>query len=278
MNGNLGVWDTLAAIEWTKEHIAKFGGDPDNITVIGQSAGAGIITWLLLGEEGTLDLPFGQVWVASPSIAPRFDLERSRAIFDDVLNFTNCSTVECMRHLPQDAIRNANIHVLVEQTPGAGGGSLGPGVGLTPTVDGELVSDLPLNAFAAGKFNKKVKKVVVGHTAFEVSHPFYNLILSLMNSQGLGLSSDRDMPNRFPEIVRANIPNASNETIETLLSLYPYPPELPEYLAWVYTTDIIWSCTVENIAAAYADRARRFVFSVPPSTHGQDLSCQWSLS
>lgn len=85
------------------------------------------------------------------------------------------------------------------------------------------------------------------------------------------------MPNRFPEIVRANIPNASNETVTKLRDLYSFPSELPEKLAWDYTTDVVWSCTVSNIAEAYSDRARRFVFSVPPATHGLDLSCRTAL-
>ncbi|KAF1993501.1 lipase [Amniculicola lignicola CBS 123094] len=255
MNGNLGVWDTLAAVEWTKKYIHKFGGDPENITVFGQSAGAAIITWLLLAREGNMVLPFQQAWVASPTIAPRKNLERSRPLFDEVLNFTGCHSVECMRQLPASTMRDVNKHILIESTSGPGGGSLGFGVGLTPTIDGELVSDLPVNTFAAGKFNKKVK-VVVGNTMLE----------------GLGLSSDRNMPNRFAEIVRANLPNVTNESIALLQSLYPYSPELPEYLAWAFITDIIWTCTVTNIAHAYGDKARRFLFSVPPSTHGLDLS------
>ncbi|KAH7130073.1 lipase [Dendryphion nanum] len=256
MNGNLGVWDTLAALEWTKRYISKFGGDPDNITAIGQSAGAGILTWLLLAQEGNLDLPFGQAWMASPSLAPRGRLERSRPVWDLVMNYTKCGNVECLRELGEDKIKRLNSYMLVENVPGPGGGSVGAAPGFTPTVDGELVFELPIKAFEMRKFNNRIKRVVVGHTALE----------------GLGLSSDRSMPERFPEIVRANIPNATNSSIERLLSLYPFSPELPQTLAWQYTTDVVWSCTVGYIADAYKDRTRRFVFSVPPGTHGLDLS------
>ena len=80
------------------------------------------------------------------------------------------------------------------------------------------------------------------------------------------------MPDRFAEMVRANIPLATYEDIELLLRLYPFPPDFPEFLAWDYTTDVCWTCNTANIASAYKHIARRQLFSVPPGFHGQDLS------
>jgi carboxylesterase type B len=59
---NAGLHDTRAALEWIKTYISKFGGDGNQITVMGESAGGGIIMHHITanGGEGK-PLPFQQV-------------------------------------------------------------------------------------------------------------------------------------------------------------------------------------------------------------------------
>jgi para-nitrobenzyl esterase len=46
-SGNVGMLDCVAALEWVRDNIANFGGDPGNVTVFGQSGGAGKVTTLM---------------------------------------------------------------------------------------------------------------------------------------------------------------------------------------------------------------------------------------
>ncbi|NEW39546.1 carboxylesterase family protein [Nocardia cyriacigeorgica] len=71
--GNLGVRDQIAALEWVRAHIRDFDGDPDRVTVAGQSAGAHSIV-AMLGIESTRGL-FGRAIVQSAPFGIGFQRE-----------------------------------------------------------------------------------------------------------------------------------------------------------------------------------------------------------
>jgi carboxylesterase type B len=58
---NLGMHDCLATAEWTAQYVSRCGGDPNRITTVEQSVGAGIISLLTVRNGGKGKLPFQQV-------------------------------------------------------------------------------------------------------------------------------------------------------------------------------------------------------------------------
>lgn len=109
MDANIGLHDTMAALQWTRKFISKFGGDPQRTTAIGSSAGAGMLDLLLVAKDGHEVLPFNQVCLASSAhsdeaeafialqrVWPRREPSRRQAVFDKALKAANCSSIECM--------------------------------------------------------------------------------------------------------------------------------------------------------------------------------------
>ncbi|KAF3481766.1 uncharacterized protein GIQ15_04525 [Arthroderma uncinatum] len=258
MAANIGLHDSITAVQWTRDHISKFGGSPERITVIGQSAGAGIINLMLTSYGGSGKLPFSQVRFDIPdnySLSTDSDVMENY-VYNEVLKAAGCPDLACLRTASSDVLKAANHHLIVEVPTGTGGASFGPGIGFSPAVDGNIVPEEPMILLEQGRFHKEVQRVLAANTAFE----------------GNGLSTDSNMPEAFPGYVRINFPTASNETIQRIQNLFPFPPDKPERLAWDWLTSIVYACHSTTITKAYGSKAYRYVMRIPPATHALDLT------
>ncbi|KAA8645634.1 hypothetical protein EYZ11_003494 [Aspergillus tanneri] len=255
MDANIGLHDGLAALQWTRNYISRFGGDPDDITAIGESAGAAMIGLMLVAKGGNETLPFQKAFISSPSLLPRRNIiEQREDVYNHVLKAANCSSLECLRNAPASVLAAANKHLLFD-LHGGGGGNFGPGMGIGAFADREYIPDAMTVLFHQGRYNKNVKAVLVGNMATE----------------GANTTPDITTHEEFAAFVRGFVTGASDDTINRIRDLYPYPDSQIQTVAENWITDIVYACNAQAISKAYARTAQRYVFSVPPATHGMDV-------
>jgi carboxylesterase type B len=109
-NGNFGLADQIVALEWVREHIADFGGDPERITIFGQSAGAASVRALLASPKakGKFAAAIMMSNLAGFGYAKTFSeyytiLEEVTVAAEPLLNKTGClsarNQLDCLRAL-----------------------------------------------------------------------------------------------------------------------------------------------------------------------------------
>ncbi|OAA61816.1 Carboxylesterase, type B [Niveomyces insectorum RCEF 264] len=109
---NLGLVDAKYAFDWIKAHIAHFGGDPDNITAVGESAGAGMIHMLSLVPDLHIHIPR---IILSSSTCMSIQLLRpaeAQSNFDAICRKLGVPSSD----VAVEELRNMTVDKLVEET------------------------------------------------------------------------------------------------------------------------------------------------------------------
>ena len=143
-SGNYGILDQIAALEWVRDNIAAFGGDPDNVTIFGQSAGGWVVCALQASPlaRGLFHKVIGHSGGCLG--APRPHPERPPV--EDGWRLDGGPV------LPSAALRAAGPEALMDQ-PQAELAQRSPGQQLGVVVDGWVMPALPDDIFASGEQN-----------------------------------------------------------------------------------------------------------------------------
>ncbi len=157
--GNYGILDQVRGLEWIQENIAGFGGDPENVAVFGQSAGAGSVFCLMATPlaKGLFHRAIPMSGFADTGEPLEQGFEQSRR----VLEIVGCDVpdpVSCLRGLPADDLVIKNRNTVINALEG--------GVSYGPRIDGYVLDKQPIEAFEQGDYNKA--PMMVGHTRDEV--------------------------------------------------------------------------------------------------------------
>jgi para-nitrobenzyl esterase len=141
--GNYGTMDQIAVLKWVKRNIAAFGGNPNNVTIFGESAGARSITWLMVSDaaRGLFHRAIAQSAQQSPLRGlneKRLGLVPATEIANKYMATLGAKSLKELRSLPtQKLVFTAS--------------NLKEGEFASSMIDGQIIKGDPIPLFASGQ-------------------------------------------------------------------------------------------------------------------------------
>ena len=186
---NLGPMDQMMALKWIHENIAGFGGDPDNVTIFGESAGGGSVTTLPLVEGSHKYIRRVIAQSGAPSIT--VSTEEAIGCTNEVMEILGCKTVAELGKVEVDKLLQASAVT---------------GLRIGPERDGKYLPLDPYEAYAKGAL--KNIEILHGFNKDEMNYFVYFMGPDLFEMWAADRKTRRI----------AGLPDEDKERIESYLS------------------------------------------------------------
>ena len=251
---NLGILDQIAALQWIRNNIESFGGNPNNVTIFGQSAG-GCSVVALMASTSAANL-FSRAWAMSPSLGQLRTKESAAQGLEIFLKAANVENLSQLEKSTTQEILQAQELMLLDVTNW--------NQGFSPTADGTI---LPLDIVGAAASNPV--DLVIGTTRDE------SRIFNMLNPALNNLDQTQAM-----EVLRTNHPQRA----EAIWSLYKtcYPDYTPTQIIAAVDSDThfklhMWNMLKSRPAELTNTWSYMFTWASPlydgalGASHGMDI-------
>ena len=247
-----GLLDQAMALRWVHENIAAFGGDPDNVTIFGQSAGGGSVSILAVMKEA--NRYFQKVIAQSGSTGLAFPVgcEAAQNKTKALLEYTGCKTMDDIMALSEEKLQEAYTGAVGNFTS-------------CPYYGTEVLPEAPIEMYKKG-YAKHIT-IMAGSTADEARLFMGEGAMFSMEEQKLFAQrtvgdavpclkeEDKKYYEEFKRVCRFREPGLmETEFIDELMFRVPMLKQLDEQSAWGKTFCYYWSYPGSNpdVGAAHS--------------------------
>jgi carboxylesterase type B len=270
---NAGLLDQDAAIKWTRRYIAQFGGDPEEISIWGQSAGGGSVLAQTIArpcdvqeknerqqQKGTKEKMFKRALASSPFWPKTYrnDAPEAQARYNQLANLTGCATasdtLQCLKTVDVAVIRNASYAMVSGYLYGPTSYPWGP------IIDGVFLTQ-PLSEVTQSPGDINAERFFSMYN----THEGENFVSSAVD---------------YDAWIAGFLPSFSQAELARLDALYPAAGSAESIAAYndSYTRaglvyrDTVLACPAYWTAGAAADGGWLGEYTISPAKHASDVS------